>query len=289
MIGSWPGIRYASSPNKADPRRSPRCAAPRSGRDGLPARPRADARGRPPRPAPCLRVAPSRRRGRRLRPLPDITSDLELAKFDGKRRPNHNVNGVFWILLLNLGIYVADHILRLQEIKSLYLYHICPVWYQFVTATFCHANWNHLSSNLFFLYIFGKLVEEEQGNFALWISYILAGAGANLVSWLLLPKSAVSVGASGAVFGLFVISVLVKMSWDWRKIIEVLILGQFVIEKVMEAAQASTSLTGTYGRGLMAVNHIAHISGALIGAALVLLVSRIPSQPSGQDDKNKRS
>ncbi|CAL9211657.1 rhomboid-like protein 11, chloroplastic isoform X1 [Musa acuminata AAA Group] len=219
----------------------------------------------------------------------DITSDLELAKFDGKRRPNHNVNGVFWILLLNLGIYVADHILRLQEIKSLYLYHICPVWYQFVTATFCHANWNHLSSNLFFLYIFGKLVEEEQGNFALWISYILAGAGANLVSWLLLPKSAVSVGASGAVFGLFVISVLVKMSWDWRKIIEVLILGQFVIEKVMEAAQASTSLTGTYGRGLMAVNHIAHISGALIGAALVLLVSRIPSQPSGQDDKNKRS
>lgn len=44
--------------------------------------------------------------------LLDITSDLELAKFDGKRRPNHNVNGVFWILLLNLGIYVADHILR---------------------------------------------------------------------------------------------------------------------------------------------------------------------------------
>ncbi|CAL9105845.1 unnamed protein product [Musa textilis] len=225
----------------------------------------------------------------------DITSDLELAKFDGKRRPNHNVNGVFWILLLNLGIYVADHILRFQEIKSLYLYHRCPVWYQFVTATFCHANWNHLSSNLFFLYIFGKLVEEEEGNFALWISYILAGAGANLVSWLLLPKSAVSVGASGAVFGLFVISVLVKMSWDWRKIIEVLILGQFVIEKVMEAAQASTSLTETYGRGLMAVNHIAHFSGALIGAALVLLVSYIPSQPSGQDakplrgDKNKRS
>ncbi|RRT67874.1 hypothetical protein B296_00020996 [Ensete ventricosum] len=57
-----------------------------------------------------------------------------------------------------------------------------------------------------------KLVEEEEGNLALWISYILAGAGANLVSWLLLPKSAVSVGASGAVFGLFVISVLVKVT-----------------------------------------------------------------------------
>uniref|UniRef100_A0A803QUD6 Peptidase S54 rhomboid domain-containing protein n=1 Tax=Cannabis sativa TaxID=3483 RepID=A0A803QUD6_CANSA len=116
--------------------------------------------------------------------------------------------------------------------KSLYLYHSFPEWYQFLTATFCHGSWNHLSSNLFFLYIFGKLVEEEEGNFALWLSYILTGVGANLVSWLILPRNAVSIGASGAVFGLFTISVLVKMSWDWRKILEVLILGQFVVEKV---------------------------------------------------------
>lgn len=55
-------------------------------------------------------------------------------------------------------------------------------------------------------------MEEEEGNFALWLSYILTGAGANLVSWLILPRNAVSVGASGAVFGLFAISVLVKVS-----------------------------------------------------------------------------
>ena len=57
----------------------------------------------------------------------------------------------------------------------------------------------------------GKLVEEEEGSFALWLSYILTGVGANLVSWLILPQNAVSVGASGAVFGLFTISVLVKV------------------------------------------------------------------------------
>ena len=54
-------------------------------------------------------------------------------------------------------------------------------------------------------------MEEEEGNFALWMSYILTGAGANLISWLLLPTSSVSLGASGAVFGLFTISVLVKV------------------------------------------------------------------------------
>ncbi|KAD5508178.1 hypothetical protein E3N88_15881 [Mikania micrantha] len=197
-----------------------------------------------------------------------MISQLELGKM-GEKKPEKRVNGIFWILLINIGIYVADHIFQVREIKALYLYHNFPVWYQFVTSTFCHANWNHLSSNLFFLYIFGKLVEEEEGSFGVWLSYILTGAGANLVSWLVLPRNAVSVGASGAVFGLFAISVLVKLSFDWRKILEVLILGQFVIERVMEAAQASTSFASS-SSALQNVNHIAHLSGALVGATLVL-------------------
>lgn len=47
----------------------------------------------------------------------------------------------------------------------------------------------------------------------MWISYLVTGAGANLVSWLVLPRNAVSIGASGAVFGLFAISVLVKVKY----------------------------------------------------------------------------
>ncbi|XP_010667877.2 rhomboid-like protein 11, chloroplastic [Beta vulgaris subsp. vulgaris] len=215
----------------------------------------------------------------------DSISQLELGKQARERRPEKRVNAVFWIILLNLAIYAADHLFLVRDIKSLYLFHNQPAWYQFVTAAFCHANWNHLSSNLFFLYIFGKLVEEEEGSFALWFSYILTGAGANLVSWLVLPRNAVSVGASGAVFGLFAISVLVKMSMDWRKILEVLILGQFVIEKVMEAAQASTGLSNGFigTNSLQSVNHIAHLSGALVGVLLVWLLSKVPSDASDKE------
>ncbi|XP_057721761.1 rhomboid-like protein 11, chloroplastic [Arachis stenosperma] len=236
----------------------------------------------PSHPSTLTHILPSRFRTPCTTQKSDMISQLEIGKPERIKKPEKRVNGIFWIILLNIGIFIADHFFQVNGIKSLYLYHNWPAWYQFVTATFCHANWKHLSSNLFFLYIFGKLVEEEEGNFALWLSYILTGVGANLVSWLVLPRNTVSVGASGAVFGLFTISVLVKMSWDWRKILEVLILGQFVIEKVMEAAQASTSLSGTFrgGYALQNVNHIAHLSGALVGVLLVWLLRKVPADPS---------
>lgn len=219
----------------------------------------------------------------------DMISQLELDKSESLSTRRKPVSAIFWLLLLNIGIYVADHLLQFVPIKWLYLYHDLPQWYQFFTATFCHVNWSHLSSNLFFLYIFGKLVEEEGGGFALWLSYLVTGAGANLVSWFILPRTVVSIGASGAVFGLFAVSVLVKISWDWRKILEVLILGQFVIEKVMDAAQASTQFVGNNSRilGVENINHIAHLSGALVGVALIWLLSKIPSgQPKeGQQRK----
>ncbi|XP_021894861.1 rhomboid-like protein 11, chloroplastic isoform X2 [Carica papaya] len=227
----------------------------------------------------------------------DMISQMELGKPEDRQKREKRVNGIFWIILLNLGVYVADHFFQVRGVKSLYLYHNWPAWYQFVTATFCHANWNHLSSNLFFLYIFGKLVEEEGGAFGLWLSYIFTGVGANIISWLILPRNAVSVGASGAVFGLFAMSVLVKMSWDWRKILEVLILGQFVIERVMEAAQASAGLSSTLqgSSALQSINHIAHLSGALVSVVLVWLLSKFPSEnadkelPDFQRKRNKSS
>eukprot|EP01018_Ginkgo_biloba_P002242 Gb_14535 [translate_table: standard] len=184
--------------------------------------------------------------------LSDMMSQLELEKSEAPPIRHRSVNGIFWLLLLNIDIFadkVISSIIKLEEwkislveqstlnkvdaIKLLYLYHDAPRWYQFITATFCHVN----CSSSYVLYVefhnCRKLVEEEEGGFALWASYLITGAGANLVSWLILPGTIISVGASGAVFGLFAVSVLVKISWDWRKILEVLILGQFVIEKIV--------------------------------------------------------
>lgn len=193
-------------------------------------------------------------------------------------------DGVFALLFINFALFAMDHWLAIGAVKTLYLNHARPTWWQFVTSTFCHANWAHLSSNIFFLYIFGKLVEEEEGAFGVWMSYIVTGVGANVASWLLLPKSVggvlgiggaatVSLGASGAVFGLFAVSVLVKLKFNWRRILEVVILGQFVVDRFLTEAKMVAAAGSGVGAGN--VNHVAHLGGAIAGVLLIFFLSRL--------------
>ena len=39
-------------------------------------------------------------------------------------------NGVFLLLLLNVVLFVLDHVLHINGIQSLYLNHAKPQWYQ---------------------------------------------------------------------------------------------------------------------------------------------------------------
>lgn len=186
----------------------------------------------------------------------------------GKTSLKNNYNGVFALILINLVIFIADKGLRISFIQNLYLNFNSPAWYQFFTAMFCHANWAHISGNLFFLYIFGKLVEEEEGVIGIVSSYLICGLGASVMSFLFHGSSAgYSLGASGAVFGLFVVSVLIKLSWHWRRVLEVIILGQFVIERILFEFRQTGISDG--------VDHVAHIGGALVGVGLIMVLMRL--------------
>jgi len=85
----------------------------------------------------------------------------------------------------------------------------------------------------------------------------------------------ISIGASGAVFGLFAISVLNKLLlsvlFDWRKIVELFVLGEFVVKQL---ATELTTTVGSFGGTAIVrpggVNHVAHIAGATAGALIVL-------------------
>ena len=186
------------------------------------------------------------------------------AATEKSHRERHN--GVFGLVLVNMLFYVADHVLGLRVMQQLYLPLDGPAWYQYVTSMFCHGGWMHLSGNLFFLYLFGKLIEEQEGTLGLLLSYLVCGLGANLLSVLFL-SGGVALGASGAVFGLFVVSVLIKLKWNVRSLMEALILGQFVVAQIINETKSLGEKDG--------VGHLAHVGGALTGVVLVYGVTKL--------------
>jgi membrane associated rhomboid family serine protease len=152
-------------------------------------------------------------------------------------------------------------------LHTLYLDHHRPALYQFVTSTICHANAQHLSSNLFPLLVFGRLVEEEMGFTGLLLTFLICGAASNLASIFFMPSATLSLGASGAVFGLFTVAVAARVSMReaaWRSWVEVCVFGQYVWERLR------SEVAVTAGGGIAGVNHVAHLGGAAAGLLMVM-------------------
>lgn len=74
-------------------------------------------------------------------------------------------------------------------------------WYQLLTAMFLHSDLAHLGSNMLFLLIYGIRYEELRNTRDLLIVYLISGLIGNVFT-LLIPDI-ITLGASGAVFGIF--------------------------------------------------------------------------------------
>jgi len=197
-------------------------------------------------------------------------------------RPSSSGTGTFLLVAANVAVFAAGA-LGLLDTSALVLHQARPTWTQYVTSLFCHYNWGHLSSNLFQLYIFGKIVEEEEGSFGVVLSYLLTGVCANIASVVLLPSNVVSMGASGAVFGLFAVGVLTKLRFNLRKLMEGAIIGNFVYTQLKAEVQSQAGRGATLVGGV-AVNHVAHLAGALSGVLLMVLLSSLARAGERDED-----
>jgi len=77
-------------------------------------------------------------------------------------------------------------------------------YYRLITAMFLHAGLDHIFSNLILLFFLGEVVESKIGSVRFAILYLLSGITGNMVSYFYSSYRAgyTSIGASGAVFGL---------------------------------------------------------------------------------------
>jgi membrane associated rhomboid family serine protease len=74
-------------------------------------------------------------------------------------------------------------------------------WWRLFTATWLHADLAHLSANLVFGFLFLGLVMGRYGPGVGLLAAYLAGAGGNVVAWLIYDETQRGLGASGVVMG----------------------------------------------------------------------------------------
>lgn len=143
-----------------------------------------------------------------------LTKELE-DKDEGKKPSLKNIKltATNIIIALNIIIYFISAFKshNLFEINSRVLIEMGakfnPLiqtygqYYRFLTATFLHGGILHLALNMYALKAIGELIENYFGTKKFLIIYLISGIASTILSYIFSPY--LSIGASGAIFGLF--------------------------------------------------------------------------------------
>ena len=139
-------------------------------------------------------------------------------------------------------------------------------WFRLFSSLFVHCGFWHLICNMYSLYCLGPALENIFGKTVFLIIYLLSGICGNLLTWKLEKMKGdyrVSMGASGAVFGL---------------------LGSCLVLAVLPATAHVFSIRGiisvlivniVYGVTNKSINNAAHLGGFAGGAVITLILAAI--------------
>jgi membrane associated rhomboid family serine protease len=194
---------------------------------------------------------------------------------DASRRPRHFPVVTALIILINVGVFVAElmrgdaFVLKWAAVPAQIVagHH----WITILTAMFLHGSWSHIIGNMVFLWAFGPEVEDAVNPVRYSVFYLAGGFVAMLAQVLASPSSTVpNLGASGAiaaVMGAFLViyphdrmrSLLVIFIFVRITVIPaaLLIVVWFLIQLINAGAVASVQTGG--------VAYLAHVGGFIFG------------------------
>ena len=140
-------------------------------------------------------------------------------------------------------------------------------WWRLGSAMFLHFGALHLALNSFALWDVGQLAERMYGHVRFAGIYLISGLSGNLLSLVVQGNSAVSGGASGAIFGIYA-AVLVFL---WR---ERAAISAHEFRWLFWGGSVFAALTIVLGFIIPGIDNAAHIGGFITG----LLASVVFSQ-----------
>ncbi|MCA9379306.1 rhomboid family intramembrane serine protease [Candidatus Dojkabacteria bacterium] len=194
------------------------------------------------------------------------------------RKPYLQVDSLKLLIALNISLFILPTLLVAVLLRSnqngygLFLDllgGLIPVkfwageYWRVITSLFLHADLLHIASNMFSLYLIGRIVQRYFGGKWLVSFYIITGLGGSLFSVFFLPGTP-TVGASGAVFGL--VGVLLAGSLKRNR---------FGVDLPFRPMDIAPLAVYAFAVGLIpgfAVNNWAHLGGLLTGLGLGFVV-----------------
>ncbi|MFB9276482.1 rhomboid family intramembrane serine protease [Cohnella cellulosilytica] len=172
-----------------------------------------------------------------------------------------------FILAVNLIVFLLDHLVLNRELTFRGAFYMEPYFdrygleepWRYVTSIALHDGWDHLLFNCFSLLIFAPPLERLLGHVRYFVYYLLAGIAGNALSAIVhLGSEYVSLGASGAIYGLFGAYLFLAV---FRK---------FALDEATRKTIYITLVFGlVYSLLMPRINIWAHLGGAVAGFALM--------------------
>jgi membrane associated rhomboid family serine protease len=103
-------------------------------------------------------------------------------------------------------------------------------YWRLLTSAFLHAGVLHIAFNMYALYLFGPFVERALGTWRFIVAYLTMAIFASVFVYVLTDPLTVTIGASGAVFGLFGMALifLLKAKQDVSTLLVLLAINAFL-------------------------------------------------------------
>jgi membrane associated rhomboid family serine protease len=100
-------------------------------------------------------------------------------------------------------------------------------WYRLLTAMFLHGNFVHILFNMLSLWWIGGPLEAALGRARYFALYFASGLAGSALTYLIAAPNQPSLGASGAIFGLFGATAVLmrRLRYDMRPVIALLVIN----------------------------------------------------------------
>ncbi|MCF3963254.1 rhomboid family intramembrane serine protease [Streptomyces fuscigenes] len=148
-------------------------------------------------------------------------------------RPGQNQRLVTQILIgLNIAVFIAAQASDgLSNDLALWGFGVADgQWYRLFTSVFDHQQFMHIGFNMLSLWWIGAPLEAALGRLRYTALYLISGLAGSALTYLIADPTAGSLGASGAIFGLFAATAVLvrKLRYDMRPVLALLAINLFI-------------------------------------------------------------